>query len=98
MCENRFEQAVVVRQRRMGGAVSLTNRRLEGPNPKPRANMTSHTQVHIIQLEEAEPTCYNARSNSSQERGLGTSVDPGQDAEQQPILRHGVDNSGHGKH
>lgn len=60
--------------------------------------MTTHTQVYIIQLEEAEPTCYQARSQSGQERGLGASVDPGQDAEQQSVLRHGVDNSGHGKH
>lgn len=50
---------------------------------------------HIITCKS---TCHNPRHDGGNEGRLGLLVHAREEAEQQPILSHGVDHTGHRKH
>lgn len=43
-------------------------------------------------------TCEEPRDKGGDQRGLSATVDPREELEEQPVLCHGMDHSGHGEH
>lgn len=57
-----------------------------------------HIRLAGMLIKRQKLTGNDARGDGSQERGLGASVHPGQDTEEESIFRHGVNDPGHWEH